>query len=363
MNGKLGNNNSLGFQGKIAVVTNTLSNSEVDFHSADRLLEKYGTDKIIHLTLPKDFMAERDKMIDSIAALAADREIKAIIINQAVGGSCAAIAKFKETRDDVFIVFCTAHEPVDITVKHANLLLRPNETYMGQAMVMQAKKQGAKVFIFYSFPRHAVIYAGCREMVRKTCESEGIMFVESTVLDPTGESGKVKAQQFILDDVPKMTAKYGEDTAFFCTNCQLQVTLIKAVVENHALYPQPCCPSPIHGFPEALGIKTDGYQNDLIYVIGEACRISAEKNMTDRLSTWPVSASMMFTTAGAEYAIKWMNNEVPKEEINSRVLEECMSTFIEEVVGEQSNVYITSNNYNGITYDNFKLVLMSYLDF
>jgi len=158
-------------------------------------------------------------------------------------------------------------------------------------------------------------------------------------------------------------ARYGEDTAFYSTTCSLQAPLIKAVVDSHAIYPQPCCPSPYHGFPEALGIKMGEGQADLNHVISEACRIAAEKNMTDRLSTWPVASGMMFANAGAEYAIKWLNGEVPKAGIDRLVLEGCMNKIVEEVIGEVSNIYMTSYSSGDRVFDNYKLILMSYLDF
>jgi hypothetical protein len=160
-----------------------------------------------------------------------------------------------------------------------------------------------------------------------------------------------------------MVAKYGENTAFFSTNCTLQVTLIKAVVDNHAIYTQPCCPSPFHGFPEALGIDKIKSLADLYYLINETSRIAAEKNMTDRLSTWPVSASMMFTNAGAEYAIKWIDDEVPAASIDSEVLLDCINAYIENAIGEESCVFLDSCSEGGVTYNNYKQVLMSYLDF
>jgi len=139
--------------------------------------------------------------------------------------------------------------------------------------------------------------------------------------------------------------------------------LIKAVVDNHAIYPQPCCPSPLHGFPEALGIDKAKGRSDIYYLISEASRIAAEKNMTDRLSTWPISASMMFTNAGAEYAIKWINGEVSKTGIDNQVLMDCMNNYIEDVIGEESCVLLRPYSDGDIIYNNYKQVLMSYLDF
>ena len=353
------------FPGRIAVITDYYAATGDDFHCADRLIAKYGADKIIHISWPENYAAEQDTLIKKVAALAGDREIRAVIFNQAIEGSNAAVDKFKETRDDAFFVYCKTNETSSGAAAHANLILSHNDLGMGPAMAEQARKQGAKAFVHYSFPRHMdmPLLSGRRDGIRKICMEKGLRFMDITSPDPLSETGIAAAREFILEDVPKQVAKYGEDTAFFSTNCAQQAPLIKAVVDSHAIYPQPCCPSPYHGFPEALGIKMEEGWADLNYVIGEACRIAAEKNMTDRLSTWPVSASMMFTNAGAEYAIKWIRGEVPKAGINRLVLEKCMSNFIEEVIGEESNVYMTSYSYEGVLYDNFKLVLMSYLDF
>ena len=360
-----GNDNNQPFPGKIAVITDHPSVNVDDFHSADRLLSKYGAEKVVHVTWSEDFIAERNKMIEIAAKLAEDKDIKILIINQAVEGTNAAVDKFREIRNDgVFVIYCNTNEIPSQAVSRANLVISLNETGMGSAMVKQARKQGAKVFVHYSFPRHMALapLAKRRDMMRETCTAAGLVFADVTTPDPTGDSGIAGIRQFILEDLPKQVAQYGEDTAFFSTNCQAQATLIKAIIEHHAIYPQPCCPSPLHGFPEALGIKAEEGLTDLNYVISEACRISEEKNMTDRLSTWPVSSAMMFTCAGAEYAIKWIKGEVPRKNIDNYALMGCMNSYIVEVVGEASSVYMTSYSENGVTYENYKWILMSYLD-
>ena len=65
----------------------------------------------------------------------------------------------------------------------------------------------------------------------------------------------------------------------------------------------------------------------------------------------------------AEYAIKWINSEVQETGIDIAVLEECMNAYVEEVVGEASMIFMTSYSEGGKIYSNFKLILMSYLDF
>jgi len=351
------------FPGKIVIVTDHSSVNKDDFSSPDRLIKKYGSEKIIHVAWPKAYLTEPHKMADLFLSFAADMEIKALIISQAAPGTNAAIDELGKQRKDIFIVCCTIQEPAVETVRRANLLFDPNQPGMGAAMVKQVKKQGAKVLVHYSFPRHLAVksFAIRKNMIDKTCKAEGILFLDREIPDPADKDGFDKAQQFILEDVPELVAKYGEDTAFFCTNCHMQIPLIKAVIDCHAIYPQPCCPSPMHGYLEALEIKDSG--GSLSCLIGEASRIAAEKNMTDRLSTWPVSASMLFTNAGAEYAIKWINGEVPKKAIDDEALMKCMDSVIIEAVGEESSVLMTSCTEEGITHKNYKLVLMSYLDF
>ena len=352
------------FPGKIAIVTSAADTSKDDYDSARQLIAKYGAAKIVHVVWPVDFVVGYNQIIDTVLSLASDREIKALIINQTFQGSNEAVDKFKETRDDVFIVYCSSHEPAADAATRANLLLESDEEGMGRAMVIQAKKQGAKVFVHYSFPRHMLmpILISQYIIIKETCSIEGLQFIDVTALDPAGEDGVDKAKQFISKDVQRLVAMNGEDTAFYCTNCTLQAQLIKSVVENHAIYPQPCCPSIYHGFTEALGIQVGDEQADLSYLVSEASRLAAEKNMTDRLSTWPVSASMMYANVAAEYAIKWIKGEVPKTSINDMVLADCINAYIIDIVGEESHVFINSYSRNGITYNNIKMILMGYLD-
>ena len=363
--GSVSKNYVQAFPGKIAVITYVPSINTEDFNSADQLKAKYGEDKVLHYTMPENFIAEKDVLIDTFAKMAEDKEIKALIISQAVPGMNAAVDKFKETRDDAFIIYGINHEPTAESARRANLIMMPDQAGMGRSMVNQAKKQGAKVFVHYSFPRHMAIYSlsSCHDSIKKTCEAEGLVFVDAEALDPTAKAGVSGAQKFITEDVPKFIAKYGEDTAFFSTSCQLQSALIKAVVDCHAIYPQPCCPSPYHGFPEALGIETDGKLAGLYDIINEICSIAGEKNMSDRLSTWPVSTTMLLTNAGAEYAIKWVKGGVGKTGIDNTALIECMDNYIDEVVGEECHVHMSSYSEGEVTYNNFKVVLMSYFDF
>jgi hypothetical protein len=350
------------FPGKIALVTSDVSQNEEEYRSAEQLVAKYGANKVTHVTWPANFMAEQEQMVTIVSRIAADRDVRALVINQSVPGTNAAVDKLLETRNDIYIVYCSPQEnPVDVA-RRANLILNNDQPGTGPAMVHQAQAQGAKVMVHYSFPRHMaqVLLSGRRDLIRQTCEEVGMQFVDATAPDPTGDAGLSGTQQFILEDVPRMVARYGKDTAFFATNCGMQIPLIKSVVEQGAIYPQPCCPSPFHGFPSALGIPTS---MDINFTVTETRRIAAANNMLGRLSTWPAPAAMAYTNAGAEYAIRVLNGTAPRDRIDERILAECLSNYIRELTGTTVEMFISNWVEAGRPIENYKLVRQGYLTF
>ena len=345
--------------GKVAIITNTVSQNEEEYRSAELMTAKYG-DRIVHVTWPDNFMAEQEQMITTVSKLAADPEIKAIVINQAVPGTNPSIDKLLETRDDMLIIYATPQEnPEDVAVR-ADIIMQPNELDMGPAMVELAYEMGAKTFVHYSFPRHMaqIMLSGRRDLMMAKCEELGIQFVDATAPDPTGDSGTAGAQQFILEDVPKMVAQYGKDTAFFSTNCAMQVPLIKACVEEGAMYPQPCCPSPYHGYPTALGLVAEGDSAAAITVeeiVAQTTAALEAAGVLGRFGTWPVPTSMMMTVAGTEYAIDWIDGE-----ITDRLDVPALTTRMGEYAGRDCTVspYVDEA---GTSYDNYLLIMMDYL--
>lgn len=348
--------------GKVAIVTNTVSQNEEEYRSAESMTEKYG-DRVVHVTWPDNFMTEQEQMITTVGKLAADPEIKALVINQAVPGSNAAIDKLKETREDMLIIYATPQENPEDVATRADIILQPNELDMGPAMVEQAAKMGAKTFVHYSFPRHMaqVLLSARRELIKEKCAELDIQYVDATAPDPTGDSGTSGAQQFILEDVPKMVAEYGKDTAFFSTNCAMQVPLIKACVSEGAIYPQPCCPSPYHGYPAALGLVSEEASavsdmkiEDIVAQTTEALEAAG---VLGRFSTWPVPVSMMMTVAGTEYAFDWMAGNTDGN-LDLDVLKEKM----DEYAGLECQMSPYTDDA-GKAYDNYQLIMMDYLTY
>ncbi len=344
---------------KIGIMTNTVVQNEEEYRAAQNVLAKFGEEHVIHMTFPDKFMDEQETTIANMVSMASDPDVKALLIVQAVPGTAAAIDKVKEIRDDLLIIAGVPGEDPAVISSKADIVFQPDEIGMGYTIPAQAKKQGAKTFVHYSFPRHMSypLLSARREIFKTECARLGLEFVDATAPDPTGDAGVSGAQQFILEDVPRMVAKYGKDTAFFSTNCAMQVPLIKSVVDTGAIYPQPCCPSPYHGFPSALGIEIpEDKKGDIGYVVDEITRIMAEKGMTGRTSTWPVPVAMMFIEGGAEYIKQWIEGNT-----NGKVDLDKIKEAFKGYAGVEIDAKPLEEG--GRKYDNYFVVLMDFLNF
>jgi predicted small lipoprotein YifL len=344
---------------KIGIMTGTVSQNEEEYRAAERVLKEYGKEHIMIMTYPDKFMDEQETTIANVASMAEDPDCKAIIFVQAVPGASAAIDKAREINPDLLVIAGQPGEDPGTISSKADIVLSPDDLGMGTEIPAQAKKQGAKVFVHYSFPRHMsyALLSARRDIFKEECKKLGMEFVDATAPDPTGDAGVPGAQQFILEDVPRMVEKYGKDTAFFSTNCAMQVPLIKSVVDQGAIYPQPCCPSPYHGFPSALGIEIpEDKQGDVAYVVDEITAKMKAAGMEGRTSTWPVPVAMMFIEAGADYAKAYIDGET-EGKFDQAVLKDKFEAYAE------TEIKMTSLEENGNKYDNYIMVLLDFLTF
>ena len=317
---------------KIGIITGTASQGDEEITQANKMKEKYG-DMVVTSTYPDNFTTETETLISNAVAMASDPAVKAIVWCQAVPGTAAAIDKVRETRPDMIFIAGTPGEDPGVINPKADIVLQVDEPGCGVVIPPQAKAQGAKTLIHYSFPRHmsyALIVAR-HENMKIYCAENGIELVDVTAPDPTGDSGITGAQQFILEDVPRQIEKYGKDTVFFTTNCGMQEPLIRSVFENGAIYSLQCCPSPFHAFPAALNIDMSGHEADVTYMMEQLQAKVDEYGMNGRVSTWGVPCNMLFVNAGVEYAKKVLegetNGEVLDEEVLKATIQECAKEY------------------------------------
>lgn len=335
---------------KIGIVTGTVSQGEEEFEAARNMVAKYG-DMVKHVTYPDDFTKETETTIAQIKGLAADPDMKAIVICQAVPGTVAAIDAVKETREDIIFIAGAPHEDVDTVAERADIYLDVNQYERGNSIMQQAYDMGAKTFVHYSFPRHMQmqLLAARRDIMKAKAEELGIDFVEVDAPDPTSDAGVTGAQQFIIEDVPRQVEKYGVDTAFFSTNCSMQEPLIKGAVETKAIYPEQCCPSPYHAYPGALGIEIpEDKAGDDEYLSAEIAKAIEEKGVSGRFATWVGSANANMIYTGVNYAIEYVEGKI------DRVDPAAAERILKETVGvEQEKIKVEPyTNANGDVLEN-----------
>jgi hypothetical protein len=342
---------------KIGIITGTVSQGEEEFQAAQNMAAKYG-DKIVTATYPDNFASETETVIAQVEALAANPDVKAIVFVQAVPGAAAAIDKVRETRPDMlFIAGVAAEDPATIASK-ADIVLLVDELTMGETIPTKAAEMGAKTIVHYSFARHLsyATIAARRDLMKETAKELGINFVEVNAPDPTGDAGVSGAQQFILEDVPRQIAQYGKDTAFFSTNCAMQEPLIRSILEQGAIFPQQCCPSPYHGYPAALNIDVSGHEGDVQYMLDSIQTALKEHGQEGRMSTWGTPVNMLMIEAGVEYAMDFLEGET-----DGRVDEEALVSIIQGLAG--SDTRISKYEADGVSLDNFFLILCDFYDF
>lgn len=343
---------------KIGIVTGTVSQGEEEYQAAQNLKAKYG-DMVVTATYPDNFSTETEQTIATVTNMAADPDVKAIVFVQAVPGAAAAINKVKETRDDILFISGVCAEDPAVIAAASDICLLADEIAEGTLVIDQAAKQGAKTFVHISFERHLgyATIAARQALFKQRCAELGIKYVEATAPDPTGDAGVTGAQAWVTENIKVYVDQYGKDTAFFCTNCSMQVPLIQQVAELGAIYPQQCCPSPYHGYPSAFNISTEGHEGDIQYMLDQISAKVAEYGNSGRMSTWTVSVNMMMIEAGFNYAKKWIEGE-----ITDRCDVDALLAEMQALAGDGVTLTAYSDEANG-TIDNFLMILCPYYDF
>jgi len=343
---------------KIGIITGSPIQGEEEYRTAQALRETYG-DMIITATYPDNFAENPDGVTEVCTALAADPAVKAILWVQAIDGAAAAIEKVRETRKDILFIAGVCSDTPEAISAAADICLQVDELPMGTTIIDQAYAMGAATFVHISFERHldyATISAR-RDLLEENCKKLGITYVKATAPDPAGEAGVEGARAWIDENIRKYVDQYGKDTAFFSTNCALQAPLIRQCAQLGAIYPQQCCPSPFHGYPEAFGISDVGHEGDVDYMLAQITACVADFGNSGRMSTWEVPVNMMMIEAGFRYACRWAEGELTRRCDKTVLLDE-----MKEIAGSATTISHYYDDASG-ELENYFLILCPFYNF
>ena len=345
---------------KIAILTGTASQGEEEVRAAERAIATYGEDHIVWDTYPDNFSSETETTISKLVAFASDPEVKAIVMCQAVPGAKAGFDKIREMRPDILLIAGVPQEDPDVITAAADIVLYSDEPGQGDTIIETCANWGVEVFVHYSFPRHLAMETIAARKVKfeENCEALGILYVEATAPDPTSDAGTAGAQQFILEDVPlKMEEYAGKKVAFFSTNCSMQEPLQTAILtQPNAYYPQPCCPSPYHAFPAALGLESLQVGGDDTDALKQIAAKLVEFDGVGRYSTWPTPVNMAIIDVATQYAKTYIEGGLASNNDAAKIAE----LFEVAAPGAVLNNYTDAN---GVTYDNYYTILLGPVDF
>ncbi len=298
---------------KIGIMTGTVSQGEEDFRGGEQVERKY-PGRVKHVTYPDNFSSELETVVAQLTGLAADPEVKVIIVGQAIPGSVTAARKIREMRPDILIGFIGPHEDPDVVNTACDIAIQPDQAARGTTIIETAQKMGAQNFVHYSFPRHMsqLLMAQRRDIMKQECDKRGMHFYFVTAPDPTGEGGLPAAQQFILEDIPRQLKKLGPLTAFYTTNDGMQEPMIKALLTAKAGYfVEQDVPAPTAGFPGALGIRIPPDKaGDMAYINAENKRIIAERGMSGHFGTWSQPVDMVSIRAFTDLLVDAVDKKV-----------------------------------------------------
>lgn len=346
------NYEQLGF--KIGILTGTVSQGEDEYRGAERVLARFGPDQVIHKTYPDNFMQEQETTVTQLMDMANDPEVKAIIVAQAVPGTLPAIKKARRQRKDLAFILVSPQEDPDQVSQYADLILQTDDLRRGTTLVTAAAEMGAKTFVHYTFPRHMSmeILSQRRNVMRDLCEEKGMKWVDANAPDPMADQGIAGSQKFILEDVPRMIAEHGKNTAFFSTNCAMQEPLIRAALDGGAIFPSQCCPSPTHGYPGALGITIAEEEAGDMNAIREQIQSKVhERGGQGRFGTWMDSMHMVMIEAGVDLAKAKVEEDKSLASI----------PLVKEKIEGRSEMIVSIETYR--EYPNFLMVIANNVPF
>ena len=276
---------------KIGIVTGSVSQSEDDRRGAEAFQKEYGEDMVQLAIYPDNFTEETETTIQSIVNLSADPLMKAIIVNQSVPGTTEAFRKIKETRPDIICIAGEAHEDLPEIGSAADLVTNNDFVSRGYLIIRTAHELGCDTFVHISFPRHMSYETMSRRVaiMKAACEEFGMKFVLETAPDPTSDVGVSGAQAYILEQVPAWVEKYGQKAAYFCTNDAHTEPLLKRLLEYGGYFIEADLPSPLMGYPGALGLDLTEEAGDFEKILTKVESAIVEKGGADHFGTWAYS--------------------------------------------------------------------------
>ena len=337
----------------VGIVTGSVSQSEDDRRGAEAFQAMYGEENVTLAIYPDNFTEELETTIQTIVNLSDDPEMKAIVVNQAVPGTTGAFRQIKERRPDILCIAGESHEDLPEIGSAADLTCNNDFVARGYLIIRTAHELGCDTFVHISFPRHMAYETMSRRVaiMKAACEEFGMKFVLETAPDPTSDVGVAGAQAYILEKVPEWVEKYGQKAAYFCTNDAHTEPLLKQLLEYGGYFIEADLPSPLMGYPGALGIDLTEEAGDFEKILAKVESAICEKGGADRFGTWAYSYGYTVSAGLAQHAVNVLKGESELADVDD--IAKAYQVFSPKAQWNGSNY---TNADTGVKLDNVFLV-------
>ncbi len=324
----------------IGIVTGSVSQSEDDRRGAEAFQEMYGEDRVTLAIYPDNFTEELETTIQTIVNLSDDPDMKAIIVNQAIPGTTEAFRQIKEKRPDIICIAGESHEDLPEIGSAADLVSNNDFVARGYLIIRTAHELGCDTFVHISFPRHLSYETMSRRVaiMKAACEEFGMKFAMESAPDPTTDVGVPGAQAYILENVPEWIKKYGENSAYFCTNDAHTEPLLKQLLEYGGYFIEADLPSPLMGYPGALGLDLTEEAGDFEKILAKVEEAVVEKGGAGRFGTWAYSYGYTVSAGLAQHAMNVIDGVSELDNIDD--------------IAKAYQVFSPKAAWNGSTYTN-----------
>ena len=324
----------------IGIVTGSVSQSEDDRRGAEAFQEMYGEDRVKLAIYPDNFTEELETTIQTIVNLSDDPDMKAIIVNQAIPGTTEAFRQIKERRPDIICIAGESHEDLPEIGSAADLVCNNDFVARGYLIIRTAHELGCDTFVHISFPRHMSYETMSRRVavMKEACNEFGMEFVLETAPDPTTDVGVAGAQAYVLEHVPEWVEKYGTNSAYFCTNDAHTEPLLKQLLEYGGYFIEADLPSPLMGYPGALGLDLTEEAGDFEKILAKVEKAVVEKGGEGRFGTWAYSYGYTVSAGLAQHAMNVIDGVSELDDIDD--------------IAKAYGVFSPGANWNGSNYTN-----------
>jgi hypothetical protein len=196
-----------------------------------------------------------------------------------------------------------------------------------------------------------------RNIMEAACNDLGIKFHFETAPDPTSDVGVAGAQQFILEKVPAWLDKYGTKTAFFCTNDAHTEPLLKRIAEGGGFFIEADLPSPLMGYPGALGVELADVKGDFPAILKRVEEAVIDQGGKGRMGTWAYSYGYTNSVALVEFGRQCADNGIDHKHFRRKFkLADLSAAYSEATPGSQWNGNFYTDIQTGVQKKNHVLM-------